>query len=43
MGDQDKECGVSLGVKVQETALAYGGAAWVFENVPAGDGKIIGI
>ena len=28
MGDQDDECGDLLGVKVQETALAYGGAAW---------------
>ena len=49
MGDQDDQCGGSLGAKVQETALAYAGAAWAFENVPGNDGgallegKIIGI
>ena len=49
MGDQDNECGDFLGVKMQETALAYGGAAWVFSHVPGNDGaaliegKIIGI
>ena len=29
------------GVKCQETALAYGGAAWVHENVADGDGSQI--
>ena len=49
MGDQGKGRPDLLGVKVQETALAYDGAAWVFENVPDGngdhliEGSIIGI
>ena len=49
MGDQDDERPDLLGVKVQETALAYGGPAWVFSHVPGNDedhlleGKIIGI
>ena len=49
MGDQDEGRPDLLGVKVQETALAYGGAAWVFSHVPGNDddhlieGKIIGI
>ena len=38
MGDQEKMCGDLLGVKVQETALEFGGPAWVFENVHEGDG-----
>jgi len=48
MGDQDNECGDLLAVKVQETALEFGGPAWVSENVHEGDGghiiegKIIG-
>ena len=41
MADMAKEFGDLVGVRVQETALAYGGAAWVFENVADGDGDYI--
>lgn len=37
----EKQGGDMCGVKVQETALAYGGAAWVHENVADGDGSQI--
>ena len=49
MGDQDEERPDLLGMRVQETALEYGGPAWVFANVPGGngdyliEGSIIGI
>ena len=41
MGDLAKDGDDMIGVQVEETALKYGGAAWVLQNTPNNDGNYI--